>query len=99
MHEAGPGAARVRSLHRGKIRAMDTPPDRLEAPTAELLLDVRTPAELVFSPDGSRVAFALHATVADVGSFVPSDLHVVVERNRAVHQCPRQTQFTLGDHG
>ena len=28
-----------------------------------------------------------------------SDLHVVVERNRAVHQCPRQTQFTLGDHG
>ena len=24
---------------------------------------------------------------------------VVLERNRAVHQCPRQTQFTLGDHG
>jgi dipeptidyl aminopeptidase/acylaminoacyl peptidase len=60
-----------------KIRAMDPVPDRPEAPTAELLLDVRTPAELVFSPDGSRIAFALHATVADVGSFVPSDLHVV----------------------
>jgi dipeptidyl aminopeptidase/acylaminoacyl peptidase len=51
--------------------------DRLEAPTAELLLDVRTPAELTFSPDGSRVAFALHATAADVGSFVPSDIYVV----------------------
>ena len=41
------------------------------APTAERLLDVRTPAELGFAPDGSRVAFALHATVADIGSFVP----------------------------
>ena len=46
-------------------------------PTAERLLDVRTPAELAFAPDGSRVAFALHSTVADVGSFVPSDLYVV----------------------
>ena len=45
-------------------------------PPAELLLDVRTPAELVFSPGGSRIAFALHATVADEGSFVPSDLYV-----------------------
>jgi dipeptidyl aminopeptidase/acylaminoacyl peptidase len=52
-------------------------PDRLLAPTAELLLDVRTPAELTFSPDGSEIAFASHATVADVGSFVPSDLFVV----------------------
>jgi len=56
---------------------MEAVPERLEAPTAELLLDVRTPAELAFSPDGSRIAFASHATVADVGSFVPSDLHVV----------------------
>ena len=48
-----------------------------QLPTAELLLDVRTPAELAFSPDGSRIAFALHATVADEGSFVPSDLYVV----------------------
>ena len=45
-------------------------------PTAELLLDVRTPAKLAFSPDGSRIVFALHATVADEGSFVPSDLYV-----------------------
>ena len=47
------------------------------APTAERLLDVRTPAELGFAPDGSRVVFALHATVADIGSFVPSDLYLV----------------------
>ena len=46
-----------------------------DRPTAASLLDVRTPAEPTFSPDGSRVAFALHATVADVGSFVPSDLY------------------------
>jgi dipeptidyl aminopeptidase/acylaminoacyl peptidase len=62
---------------------MDPVPDRLEAPSAELLLEVRTPAELAFSPDGSRVAFALHATVADVGSFVPSDLYVVQARGDA----------------
>jgi dipeptidyl aminopeptidase/acylaminoacyl peptidase len=53
------------------------PVDRLEAPTAELLLDVRTPAEPAFSPDRSKVAFALHATVADEGSFAPSDIYVV----------------------
>lgn len=57
---------------------MDPLLEGFEGPTAELLLDVRTPAELTFSPDGSRVAFALQATVADVGSsFVPSDLYVV----------------------
>ena len=56
---------------------MGEPLDRPDAPTAELLLDVRTPAELAFSPDGSRVAFALHATVADLGSFAPSDMYVV----------------------
>ena len=38
---------------------------------------MRTPAELAFSPDGSRVAFALHSTVADVGSFQPSDLYLI----------------------
>ena len=48
-----------------------------QPPTAELLLDVRTPAELAISPDGSTLAFALHATVADEGSFVPSDLYVM----------------------
>ena len=54
-----------------------TAPCELHGPIDERLLDVRTPAELAFSPDGSRVAFALHATVADVGSFVPSDLYLV----------------------
>ena len=53
------------------------PPEHLQLPTAELLLDTRTPAELALSLDGSRLAFALHATVADAGSFVPSDLYVV----------------------
>ncbi len=41
------------------------------------MLDTRTPAELALSSDGSRIAFSLHATVADVGSFVPSDLYVL----------------------
>src|SRR6478672_7398781 len=48
-----------------------------QLPTPQLLLDVRTPMELSVSPDGSAIAFALHATVADEGSFVPSDLYVV----------------------
>jgi hypothetical protein len=39
---------------------MDPALERLEGPTAELLIDVRTPAELTFSPDASRLAFALH---------------------------------------
>jgi dipeptidyl aminopeptidase/acylaminoacyl peptidase len=43
-------------------------------PTVDRLLSVRTPAELAPSPDGTELAFALHATVADAGSFVPSDL-------------------------
>ena len=48
-----------------------------EVPTPELLLDVRTPAELAVAPDGATLAFALYATVADEGSFVPSDLCVL----------------------
>ena len=52
----------------------------LHGPIDERLLEVRTPAELAFSPDGSRVAFALHATVADVGSHPASDLYLV-DRN------------------
>jgi dipeptidyl aminopeptidase/acylaminoacyl peptidase len=52
----------------------------LHGPIDERLLDVRTPAELAFSPDASRVAFALHATVADLGSHPPSDLYLV-DRN------------------
>jgi dipeptidyl aminopeptidase/acylaminoacyl peptidase len=55
---------------------MDTMEDR-SVPTAELLLDVRTPAEIALSQDGSRAAFSLHATVADIGSFAPSDLYLV----------------------
>lgn len=53
---------------------MDT---SFELPTVELMLDTRTPAELALSSDGSRLAFSLHATVADVGSFVPSDLYMI----------------------
>jgi len=49
----------------------------LHGPIDERLLDVRTAAELAFSPDGSRVAFAVHATVADIGSHPPSDLFLV----------------------
>jgi dipeptidyl aminopeptidase/acylaminoacyl peptidase len=56
---------------------MDPALERLDVPTPQLLLDVRTPSELALSPDGSRLAFALHATVADQGSFVPSDLYVI----------------------
>ena len=33
--------------------------------------------QLAFAPDKSKVAFALHATVADVGSHPPSDLYLV----------------------
>jgi dipeptidyl aminopeptidase/acylaminoacyl peptidase len=46
-------------------------------PTAESLLDVRTPVELALSPDGSQLAFVLTATVADQGSFVPSALYLM----------------------
>lgn len=55
-------------------------------PTAERLLDVRTPAELAFSPDGSTLAFALHATVADIGSFQPSDLYLIDVSSGATQQ-------------
>lgn len=56
---------------------MDATFEGLEPPTAALLLDVRTPAELALSPDGDRLAFSLHATVADDSSFVPADLYVI----------------------
>ena len=49
----------------------------MSPPTAEKLLSVRTPSELALSPDGRSLAFALHATVADVGSFPPSDIYVL----------------------
>lgn len=60
---------------------MDT---SFELPTVELMLDTRTPAELALSSDGTRLAFSLHATVADVGSFVPSDLYVIGTQPGAV---------------
>ncbi len=60
-------------------------------PTDELLLDVRTPAELAFSPDGTRIAFALHATVADEGSFQPSDIYI-----SDVDECARPSKLTDG---
>ena len=46
-------------------------------PAVQRLLDVRTPEEIAIAPDGQRVAFALHATVSDSGSFVPSDLWTI----------------------
>jgi dipeptidyl aminopeptidase/acylaminoacyl peptidase len=65
---------------------------RPEAPTAELLLDTRTPAELAISPDGTKIAFALHATVAAHGSFAPSDLYVAGTDSGA-----RPVRLTSGD--
>ncbi len=46
-------------------------------PTAERLLSVRTPEQLALSPDGASIAFALTATVADVGSVPPSDIFLL----------------------
>ncbi len=47
--------------------------------------------ELALSPDGARLAFALHATVADEGSFQPSDLFVMSTAHGAT-----PTQLTEG---
>ena len=41
---------------------------------AERLVAVRTPGELAVAPDGRQVVFTLRSTVADRGSFQPSDL-------------------------
>jgi dipeptidyl aminopeptidase/acylaminoacyl peptidase len=54
-----------------------TDAERRHGPLDERLLDVRTPAEIAFAPDAARSVFALHATVADVGSYPPSDLYLV----------------------
>ena len=43
-------------------------------PFDEALLDTRTPAEFAVGPDGRTIAFALHATVDDVGRHFPSEL-------------------------
>jgi dipeptidyl aminopeptidase/acylaminoacyl peptidase len=58
---------------------MDTTPSTdatIRRPTPEILVEVRTPAELAVSPDGKRVAFSLHATVSERGPIAPSDLYV-----------------------
>jgi dipeptidyl aminopeptidase/acylaminoacyl peptidase len=60
---------------------MELSTERQPGPTDELLLDVRTPEELAISPDGSMIIFAAHATVADVGSFPPSDLYLTTEEH------------------
>lgn len=43
-------------------------------PFDEALLDTRTPAEFAPAPDGRMLAFALRATVDDVGRHFPSEL-------------------------
>jgi dipeptidyl aminopeptidase/acylaminoacyl peptidase len=53
-------------------------------PTPELLVEVRTPAELAASPDGTRMAFSLHATVSERGPIAPSDLYVLEPRRPAL---------------
>ena len=57
------------------------PPRR---PTPELLVEVRTPAEVAVSPDGARVAFSLHATVSERGPIAPSDLWLLEPGGTAV---------------
>jgi dipeptidyl aminopeptidase/acylaminoacyl peptidase len=59
---------------------MDTMPSTdaaIRRPTPELLVEVRTPAEVAVSPDGTRVAYSLHATVSDRGPIAPSDLYLL----------------------
>jgi dipeptidyl aminopeptidase/acylaminoacyl peptidase len=45
-----------------------------QRPFDEALLDTRTPAEFAVAPDGRTLAFALLATVDDVGRHFPSDI-------------------------
>src|ERR1700675_3815045 len=45
-----------------------------DRPFDEALLDTRSPAEFALAPDGRTLAFALRATVDDVGRHFPSDL-------------------------
>jgi dipeptidyl aminopeptidase/acylaminoacyl peptidase len=69
------------------MRRMNAGRDLL-GPTAERLLEVRTPAELAVTPDGSGVVFTLYPTVTDSGSFLPSDLWML--------RGDRLEQITLG---
>ena len=78
----GSGDARlpVRAADGVSTRVMDTMPNTDAAtrrPTPELLVEVRTPAEVAASPDGTRLAFSLHATVSERGPIAPSDLYLL----------------------
>ncbi len=53
---------------------MSVAPARDQRPFDEALLDTRTPAEFAIAADGRSLAFALHATVDDVGRHFPSDI-------------------------
>jgi dipeptidyl aminopeptidase/acylaminoacyl peptidase len=67
---------------------MDTVPNTEAAtrrPTPELMVEVRTPAEVAVSHDGTRMAFSLHATVSERGPIAPSDLYVL-EPHRPMYQ-------------
>jgi dipeptidyl aminopeptidase/acylaminoacyl peptidase len=67
------------------------PMEPRKLPTAELLLSVRTPAEIAIAPEGDALAFTLYATVVDVGSFVPSDVYVLdpdAEKPRTLTEGP-----------
>jgi dipeptidyl aminopeptidase/acylaminoacyl peptidase len=51
-----------------------TGPDSGGRPFDEALLDTRSPAEFAVAPDGRTLAFALQATVDDVGRHFPSEV-------------------------
>ena len=53
---------------------MGTGRDGGTRPFDEALLDTRTPADFAVAPDGRTLAFALLATVDDVGRHFPSDV-------------------------
>ena len=55
---------------------MGTGPEDGRRPFDEALLDTRTPAEFAVAPDGRTLAFALLATVDDVGRHFPSDIWI-----------------------
>jgi dipeptidyl aminopeptidase/acylaminoacyl peptidase len=63
------------------VPSADAPSRR---PTPELLVEVRTPAEVAVAPDGARVAFSLHVTVSERGPIAPSDLWVLEPGDDAV---------------
>ncbi|HTG47162.1 MAG TPA: S9 family peptidase [Actinomycetota bacterium] len=54
----------------------------LRRPTPESLLELRTPTGIAPSADGTTAAFALHASVAERGRSVPSDLWLLGSEDR-----------------